>query len=240
MKRSSWIILAALIIFSVSTAEASKWVAYYEGTRITAFLDTESILDGTGGTKEVWVKLENKDSDCYEGKYETKCVSHILIHVKFYRNKTEKNFEHIFVFRDGTFRKQKISNSISDVDDVSKNAWTFLYSPATGKENWTYIAGQEGKSIFIDTASISAGPNGTKEAWSKIEYTPAPTCSPRDWCEVKDVEYARYFSNKSFCVLESIRYFVGWGNNGGRIYSCEPQKIEPNTLYEKTWQFFYR
>lgn len=105
--------------------------------------------------------------------------------------------------------------------------------------NWKVVGEGGAVTIYIDTASISGGQAGPREAWLKTEYG-SPNCSTglKNKCIANFLSYERYFSDKSFCTLEVLCHFSD-GTDQRLSFSCRPVRLSPDSLGELVWKYLY-
>ena len=94
-------------------------------------------------------------------------------------------------------------------------------------------------SVYIDTSSITPGPDGSKEAWFKNEFTPPDCTIFAGKCVVQSVGYQRYYPNKTSCLIEGTVYFTS-GPDSVSPPSCKPKRITPDSIGEINWEYLFR
>ena len=105
--------------------------------------------------------------------------------------------------------------------------------------NWTRLGQSNRDAIYVDIASITNGPNGSKEAWTK-NLNDTPDCKVvANKCMAESLGYQRYFSNKTYCILQTAFYFTDGSNTSGS-YSCDTERIAPDTLNSLVWECLYQ
>jgi hypothetical protein len=117
--------------------------------------------------------------------------------------------------------------------------------PQASAANWKQVAkSQDGRTLYIDTTSISGETNGPKEAWIKRQYNPQECTSDfaklMKKCIVSSSTYERYYKDKSVCILQAVHYFADGTSYGGDPLSCTPRKIVPESVSEVIWEYLYR
>lgn len=120
----------------------------------------------------------------------------------------------------------------------------FLTGTATTEAaNWVQVGSSDFGSVYIDTSSITTGPDGSKEAWFKQELQPANCSLPYPKyvgkCASRVLFYERFYPNKTHCKTENSWYFID-GTNDSFSYSCSPQRIRPGTVGEGQWNYLFR
>ena len=115
---------------------------------------------------------------------------------------------------------------------------------STEAANWVKLGEGTFGPHYIDTSSITAGPDGSKEAWIKIEYQPADCTSSYSKsvgkCISSMLSYERFYPNKTSCSTQILAYFTDGANSGSSPYSCSPAKIPPETIRETRWSYLFR
>ena len=107
---------------------------------------------------------------------------------------------------------------------------------------WELIGGTKNIKAFIDTESISGGPNGPKECWIKYELA-KPNCTvaiakSKNKCFSSMISLAREDNNKTYCDLQQTYYFTD-GTDQSTTLTCKYKNIIPGSLGEKIWKYLY-
>lgn len=120
-----------------------------------------------------------------------------------------------------------------------------LISARTEAANWVHIGSGGGVALYVDTVSISGGPEGPKEAWFMYRFD-SPDCTSdyaksRKKCVASDCYFERYFFNRTYCMHQSVHYFTDGTNSGiATAMSCELREVAPGTASELKWKRLYR
>ena len=119
---------------------------------------------------------------------------------------------------------------------------TFLTGTATTEAaTWVITSTSPTRAlvVYIDTSSITTGPDGSKEAWIKHEITP-PDCKLFvGKCLSHTMTYHRFYPNKTSCLIEGTFYFTS-GPESDSSPSCKPKKITPESFDEINWEYLFR
>lgn len=109
---------------------------------------------------------------------------------------------------------------------------------------WETVGTGAGKTFYIDTDSISGGPNGPKDAWLKA-VNDKPDCTVAggitNKCVASVVTLERYFNNNSNCVILGEVVFVDGNSFRPTPFPpCKPLRISSGTIGEAVWNYFYQ
>ncbi len=120
-----------------------------------------------------------------------------------------------------------------------------LLPSRTEAANWVHIGSGGGVVLYVDTISISGGPEGPKEAWFMYRFD-SPDCisdyaKSRGKCVESICYLERHFINRTSCMHQSVRYFTDGTNSGiTTAMSCEVREVAPGTASEIKWKRLYR
>ena len=108
---------------------------------------------------------------------------------------------------------------------------------------WEWIGDAGDNKHYIDTESISGGPDGFKRAWTKVESA-TPDCTSefaigQDKCVSYFLTYDRYYHNRSKCMTQSQWYFTD-GTTVGFKHQCERERVIPGSIGEIAWKYLFQ
>ena len=124
-------LIASLLVFASTLAEASTWEVAGETSTKTIYIDTDSISGDANGPIDLWVKYEYKTKDCAApfAQEMSKCIVSTMNNERYFYNKTVCYIQMDAYFSDGTnyTLKQSCAPVKFPPASVGDVIWNYLY-----------------------------------------------------------------------------------------------------------------
>lgn len=113
---------------------AEKWELLYEDRTLSFFIDAESIMNDTDGSKLARDKFVFKKSQCDApfALKESQCYKSVISISRYYNNKSSCALRGIFAFTDGSYREVDFACALQTFDENSFGyiEWRYLFHSA--------------------------------------------------------------------------------------------------------------
>ena len=249
-------------ISATNPSEAAKWNWVAESQTEILYIDVESIAGSPDGPKDAWVKYVHKVPECADWPkliqkdnivYEKKCKEKMVGYDRFFKNKSSCSLQINSYFTDGTHLDNPLSCSPAKIisGTVNESLWEYLYRPTSeglgiplappaDTAIWVQLkafaataAIPFSSALYIDKSSITDGPNGSREAWSKFTVKKNSEAE-----EDTSLSYSRYLRNGKVCVIKQIRSTSN-GMYRSRDMQCSPEGTATDSLTRLEWPFVF-
>ena len=130
MNRWKSFLLITLAVLSVSMpteAKDEKWERIAATNEEVIYIDTASIKEGPGGSREAWFQHEYNSPNCTS--VENQCINEITEHRRLFSDKTACSLFVFISFTDATFSTHNLSCKIEKITSgsVAETIWNRVY-----------------------------------------------------------------------------------------------------------------